>query len=60
MTRRFRRLRNWRVGIEARISHLKRSYGLRRSRLKGQAGQQIWTGWAILAYNLDTLAIHTT
>jgi hypothetical protein len=24
----------------------------------GQAqGQRIWTGWAVLAYNLDTLAI---
>jgi IS5 family transposase len=33
-TRRFRRLRNWRVGIEARISHLKRSFGLRRTRLR--------------------------
>ena len=42
---------------EGRISHLKRSYGLDRSRLKGDEGQQIWTGWAILAYNLDTLAI---
>ena len=28
-------------------------YGLRRSRLKGHEGQQTWTGWAILAYNLD-------
>jgi hypothetical protein len=32
---------------------------LRRSRLKGGRDQQIWTGWAVLAYNLDTLAIHT-
>jgi hypothetical protein len=29
-------------------------YGLRRSRLKGYDGARIWTGWAILAYNLDT------
>ena len=29
------------------------------SRLKGDEGQQIWTGWAILAYNADTLAIRT-
>jgi IS5 family transposase len=28
-TRGFRRMRNWRIGIEARISHLKRSFGLR-------------------------------
>jgi transposase, IS5 family len=27
-TQALRRLRNWRVGIEARISHLKRSFGL--------------------------------
>ena len=45
--------------IEGRISHLKRGYGLRRSRLKGDDGMQIWTGWAILAYDLDTLAIRT-
>ena len=54
-----RRLARYRTGAEGRISHLKRGYGLRRSRLKGHQGQQIWTGWAILAYNLDTLAVHT-
>jgi transposase, IS5 family len=32
-TRRFKHMRNWRVGIEARISQLKRSFGLRRTRL---------------------------
>ena len=40
--------------MEGRISHLKRGYGLRRSRLKGAQGHQIWGGWATLAYNLDT------
>jgi transposase, IS5 family len=55
-----RRLARYRTGCEGRISHLKRGYGLRRSRLRGDQGQRIWTGWAILAYNLDTLAIHTT
>jgi transposase, IS5 family len=55
-----RRLARYRTGCEGRISHLKRGYGLRRSRLKNHEGQQIWTCWAILAYNLDTLAIHTT
>jgi IS5 family transposase len=35
----------------------KRRYGLNRSRLKGAQGQQIWTSWAILAYNADTLAV---
>jgi transposase, IS5 family len=52
-----RRLARFRVGIEGRISHLKRRYGLRRSRLKGHRGARTWTAWAILAYNLDTLAI---
>jgi transposase, IS5 family len=55
-----RRLARYRTGCEGRISHLKRGYGLRRSRLKGDQDQRIWTGWAILAYNLDTLAIHAT
>jgi hypothetical protein len=48
-----------RSGAEGRISHLKRRYGLDRSRLKGDEGEQIWTEWAILAYDLDTLAVRT-
>jgi transposase, IS5 family len=44
-TRRFRRLRNWRVGIEARISHLKRSFGLRRTRLRRLGGARTWSDW---------------
>ena len=59
-SRRTRKRRaRYRTGIEGRISHLKRGYGMRRSRLKGDDGMQIWTGWAILAYDLDTLAIPT-
>jgi IS5 family transposase len=54
-----RRLRRYRTGQEGRISHLKRRYGLDRSRLKGDQGRQIWTEWAILAYNTDTLAVRT-
>jgi len=50
---------HYRTGIEGRISHLKRGYGLKRSRLKGHDGAKAWTGWAILTYNLDTLAIRT-
>ncbi len=49
-----RRLQRYRTGAEGRISHLKRGYGLSRSRLKGDQGQRIWTGWATLTYNLDT------
>jgi IS5 family transposase len=49
-----RRMQRYRTGAEGRISHLKRRYGMRRSRLKGHDGQQIWTGWSTLTYNLDT------
>jgi transposase, IS5 family len=52
-----RRLACYRVGCEGRISHLKRRYGLRRTRLRGEAGAETWVGWGILAYNLDTLAL---
>jgi len=55
-----RRLARYRTGAEGRISHLKRGYGMRRSRLKGEPGMTTWTAWAILAYNLDTLAIRTS
>jgi IS5 family transposase len=54
-----RRLRRYRTGSEGRISHLKRGYGLRRSRLKGSEGQRIWSGWSVLAYDLDTFAVLT-
>jgi len=49
-----RRQQRYRTGAEGRISHLKRGYGMARSRLKGDEGQRTWTGWATLAYNLDT------
>ena len=55
-----RRLARYRAGCEGRISHLKRGYGMRRSRLKGHKGARAWVGWAILAYNLDTLAVQST
>lgn len=51
-----RRLARYRTGAEGRVSHLKRRYGLRRSRLKGGEGQRIWTGWAVFAYNVETYA----
>jgi hypothetical protein len=51
-----RRLAKFRVGYEGRISHLKRRYGLRRSRLKGHHDARTTAAWAILA---DNLAIPT-
>jgi IS5 family transposase len=58
-TRRFRRLRNWRVGIEARISHLKRAFGLRRTRLRRLGGARTWVGLGIFAYNLQRMTVIT-
>ena len=37
-----RRLAKFRVGAEGRISHLKRRYGLNRSRPKGHPGARTW------------------
>jgi len=55
-SRRTRRRRaRFRVGCEGRISHLKRSYGAGRARLKGVDGARIWEGWATLAYDLDAV-----
>jgi transposase, IS5 family len=56
-TRPFKRLRRWRVGIEARISQLKRSFGLRRTRLRRLAGATTWVGLGIFAYNLRRMTV---
>jgi transposase, IS5 family len=50
-------MRNWRVGIEARISHLKRSFGLRRTRLRRLAGAKTWVGLGMFAYNLQRMTV---
>jgi IS5 family transposase len=56
-TRAFRRLRNWRVGIEARSSHLKRAFGLRRTRLRRLSGARTWVGLGIFASNLQRMTV---
>jgi IS5 family transposase len=56
-TRAFRRMRNWRVGIEARISHLKRGFGVRRTRLRRLPGAKTWVGLGVFAYNLQRLTV---
>jgi IS5 family transposase len=43
-------MRNWRVGIEARISQLKRAFGLRRTGLRRLDGARTWVGLGIFAY----------
>jgi IS5 family transposase len=56
-TRRFRRLRNWRVGIEARSSHRQRSFGLRRTRLRRLGGARTWAGLGIFADNPQRMTV---
>jgi IS5 family transposase len=58
-TRRFRRMRTWRVGVEARISHLKRAFGLGRTRLRRLPGAKVWVGLGIFAYNLQRMTVLT-
>ena len=48
----FKRLQRFRAGIEARISLLKRKFGLKRSRMRGSPGVNIWVGHGIFAHNL--------
>jgi len=48
----FKRLQRFRAGIEARISLLKRKFGLKKSRLRGSHGAEIWVGQGIFAHNL--------
>jgi IS5 family transposase len=56
-SRSFERMRRWRIGVEARISHLNRGFGMKRTRLRGIDGARIWEGLGILAYNLHHSAV---
>lgn len=51
----FRRALSWRTGCEAKISVLKRRYGLRRCRYRGMAGMERCVGFAIIANDLWVL-----
>ena len=52
----FRRGYRWRAGIEGRIGHLQRQYGLDRCPDHGAAGLDRWVGWGVLTHNLVTIA----
>jgi transposase, IS5 family len=52
----FRRGRNWRAGIEGRISGLKRGQGLSRCRYHGDDGMERWVGLGLLAHDLRMIA----
>jgi len=55
-SRPFKRLINWRAGIEARISLLKRKYGLGKTYSRGYSSTSTRIGWGILTHNLMRLA----
>ena len=52
----FRRAYRWRTGIEGRISLLRRRFGLRRCRYRGEVGMERWVGWAIIAHDLRVIS----
>ena len=52
----FQDLQRYRVTGEAKISLLKRKYGLSRSRYRGLAGSKSWGGFGILTHNLQRAA----
>src|SRR5215211_5197644 len=45
----------WRTGSEGRISHLKRDWAWRRTRLRGHAGARAWCAHGVFAHNLIKL-----
>ena len=54
----YKRLRNFRAGIESWISFLKRCFGLERANWRGHDGFARYVGASIVAANLVTLARH--
>jgi transposase, IS5 family len=45
----------WRTGSEGRISHLKRDWAWRRTRLRGHADARIWCAHGVFAHNVVKL-----
>jgi len=52
----YKRLKNFRAGIEANISTLKRAFGLDRCTWKGWGGFKSYVWSSIFAYNLQVIA----
>ena len=52
----FRQGRNWRSGIEGRISGLKRGQKLERCLYHGSDGMERWVGWGLIAHDLRIIA----
>jgi IS5 family transposase len=45
----------WRTGCEGRISHLKRDWAWRRTRLRSHRGVHVWCGYGVFGHNLVKL-----
>jgi transposase, IS5 family len=45
----------WRTGCGGRISHLKRDWAWRRTRMRGHNGARIWCAHGVFAHNLVKL-----
>jgi len=56
--RTFRKARAWRAGGEARIARLKNTFGMQRSRYKGESGIGRAAHWAAIANNLMAIGAH--
>jgi len=52
----FRAGRNWRAGLESRISLPKRRFGLDRCLDHGDDGLNRWVGWGVITYDVWTIA----
>lgn len=52
----FKRLRNFRAGIEAGIRFLDRKFSFKRSMFRGNSGTLTWVGWAVISANLYRFA----
>jgi IS5 family transposase len=52
----FQRGRDWRAGIEGRISGLSRRHKLDRCPYHGEDGMERWVGWGIITHNLHAIA----
>jgi IS5 family transposase len=46
----------WRTGSEGRVSHLKRDWAWRRTRMRGHPGARIWCAHGVFAHNLVKLS----
>jgi len=55
--RTFRKARAWRAGGEARIARLKNTFGMRRTRYKGDSGVARSAHWAAIANNLMAIGV---